>query len=1335
MKRITALCLVMFIICGILPVSAAEKESDKAFKNTVYSNNFTEYPFESHLGGINTNYPLEEDNLKVYYNEAHGNVLKASMKKAGNDGHYVRIYGAESGSAFKDITKSRWEITADVLLDAVTRLDVSVWMGSAQAFFVPLRFNAGGKIECGYKGEDGAYKSYMSYKEGKWYQIKLYLDLYENTYSLAVNGKQLEADTPYSFPYDNFYAALYFALNGLSDEVTGGDNWLYIDNISVSNESVFGKSYKNDEAYGHTAFSDDFENGIKDALWEIPDKTGVVNAVDPSGKRGSSVRLSGTHPRLYSGYSTAGKKHILENYTTEEIGRIRIKADFRFDDLKENGENKALNLFAYDAYNNEISTLVSFNKNNPIYYPFGQTSGINLTSENNFKSGVWYSVTMYFDMEQGLGTFKVEDGEKELTMLEDFDLTKWSGYSGKETRIDSLRFEAGTSTEGAAYIDNVSYCVAAPEPKLEFESNTEGCAYYTYFPDLYGGKEATLIAAVSSGEKLVSVKTENIKPEKLKANELTNYGKYAAQMTDEDISAHHAVKCRLRFKAKPDETVCLYLWDGFTNCTPLIKATEKTVSVEYGENEAIPDYCFENAAEKWRNLLVGDENNNTENELVSQSVTSITNAAQSAWNRQKSYADDDTVLFLPITTTADMTQQYVFINNMAKAWGTKGSTLYKNSDLLSDIISALDYMYNNYYGKNEIEGNPWRNMSLYNWWDWLVGVPAQMTETLIIIKDEISQTEINRYLSPFEYIMEKDGAKHDAGSRVSNGLALAVLKSDTNALEKYMEDLAEVLKITPQTFGVNGIKADGTYIEHLMYLYNAGYGVSIVAERGITFYGIFKNTGLLPQTINTDVIELAVHEMFEPILYKGGLFSSFSGRRSSSEADGGRRILAVLLDTADLFDDAESKKIRSIIKRNVTEENINSLANTLTVNQATVLGNILKDNENTNTDYERAKIYYAGDAAVQQINGYAAALSMSSKRRANYESINGMNKNGWYQSDGALYVYTDAGQFDENWWAERNPYHMPGTTVDTQEREERSIYYTEGYLSNQDFAGGAELGKFAVAAMELEAFHNDNDKGMTDTGYGGSQPVHSSTLTAKKSWFFFDDEIVCLGSDINANDGFTVETVIDNRMLSGNETIYAGGESLNGASFETIKNASGWAHIEGFGGYWLPNGVNLHAKKTSETKSFLEFWISHGVNPQNASYCYAVLPNKTAEETSAYYQNPDVTVLANNENVQAVCDEKAGLSGMVFYSAGSCENVTVSEPMTLLLKREGNKLTVAIADPTQALNTATIRICGAYTANGAAAGIEAENGEDYTELTINFAESGGKTFTAELKVN
>lgn len=1332
MKRFICFFLTGILLCGLIPVGVSASENAESlhmgYSNVLYSNDFTDYPYENYLGGLVCNNPLTQDNLQVWCDAEHGYVLKASMKKRGNDGHFVRVYGGDnSTSIFTEQTGQKWEISADVLLDVQTRLDISLWMGRAQSFFVPLRFTADGRIECGYKNADDGYTKYMDYEAGEWYRIKLYLDLADNTYSLMVNDSLLETDTPYDFAYDFFYAALYLAMNGLTDEVTAGDNWLWIDDISVSVFDEFGYDYKDDEGYCHTAFSDDFENGIGDGMWQLPDPSGVTVVQDPSGTRGQVVRLSGNYPRLYSGYSAAGQKLITEHYTTDEIQRVRIQADFRFDDLKNGNANAALNMNAYDAYRDEISTLISFNKGNPVYYPFNQRSGLNLTKAGEWKSGTWYTVTLYLDMARGLGTAKVTDGTNELTLLEDFDLNGWSGYNGSATRIDALRIEAGTSTEGAGYVDNVSYAVMAPTVKLSGESDTGGCVSYSYYPDLFGGEAATLFAATYEGDKLTSLEAVNLKAQKQTADEVAEYSKYASSMTDEYIQAHHTDHASFRYHKTAGETVRFYLWGGTSGCIPLEAATDATGS--------IADAVFAEAAATWRTKLVGNEGSDSLSELAVLAVESIDADAETAWNKQKNNADNADVLFSAVTATADMTQQYAYLNQMAKAWGTNGSTLYQNSELLTDILGGLDWMYEHYYGQHEIDGNSWRNPALYNWWDWLVGVPTQLTEILLILSDTLSESQITHYLEPFDYFLATEGDKHDAGSRVTNALASAVLRHDSKALRKYMSDLTSVLQITPQTFGINGLKADGSYIEHLMYLYNAGYGVSIIAERGMTLYSIFKDTGLLPQTLDTDVIELAIHETFEPILYEGTLFSSFSGRRSSSEINGGEQILAVLLDIADSLDAEEQKAVRQLIRRNVNEEMQSTLAASLTVHQATVLSDILTDSTTENDEaYERAKVYYAGDAVVQQRKGYAAALSMSSERRANYESINGMNLNGWYQSDGALYVYTDGGQFDTKWWSGRNPYRMPGVTADVQEREEKSIYYTDAYLSNQDFVGGAELGDFAAAAMALESFHNETDSGIVDTGYGGAQPLHTSTLTAKKSWFFFDNEIVCLGSDINADDGFEVETTIDNRMLSGSETITIGGRTLPGSSYNSSLSAPGWAHIDGFGGYWLPGGETLNIKKTGSAGGFLELWLSHGKSPTAQSYCYAVLPTATADETKAYSQNPDVTVLANNATVQAVCDSAAGLTGIVFWQAAACDGVSAEAPMTVLLQKTGDTLCVAVSDLTHKLTSGTLHLDGRYALRTASERITADCGTNSTELTINFAQSGGATLTAELEI-
>lgn len=124
---------------------------------------------------------------------------------------------------------------------------------------------------------------------------------------------------------------------------------------------------------------------------------------------------------------------------------------------------------------------------------------------------------------------------------------------------------------------------------------------------------------------------------------------------------------------------------------------------------------------------------------------------------------------------------------------------------------------------------------------------------------------------------------------------------------------------------------------------------------------------------------------------------------------------------------------------------------------------------------------------------------MNSSRVARFESINNENLKGWYQGEGTLYLYNDdQTHYGADYFATIDPYRYPGTTVSKKKRADVSGTGTAG-LSTKDWAGstGAGLVCTASAVWRFEGYDN--------------------TMTAKKSWFMFDDEIVCLGADINAS--------------------------------------------------------------------------------------------------------------------------------------------------------------------------------------------------------------------------
>ncbi|CAM5235266.1 Polysaccharide lyase 8 family protein OS=Streptomyces tendae OX=1932 GN=GUR47_36700 PE=3 SV=1 [Streptomyces tendae] len=89
------------------------------------------------------------------------------------------------------------------------------------------------------------------------------------------------------------------------------------------------------------------------------------------------------------------------------------------------------------------------------------------------------------------------------------------------------------------------------------------------------------------------------------------------------------------------------------------------------------------------------------------------------------------------------------------------------------------------------------------------------------------------------------------------------------------------------------------------------------------------------------------------------------------------------------------------------------------------------------------------------------------------------------------------------------------------------------------WVGGTTDGEYAAVGQHLK----------------GSAP----TLQARKSCFFLDDAVVCLGAGITRADGVPVETVVDNRDP---------GEDRDRA----LTRGRHWAHLEGHGGWIVPQG-------------------------------------------------------------------------------------------------------------------------------------------------------------------
>lgn len=547
--------------------------------------------------------------------------------------------------------------------------------------------------------------------------------------------------------------------------------------------------------------------------------------------------------------------------------------------------------------------------------------------------------------------------------------------------------------------------------------------------------------------------------------------------------------------------------------------------------------------DKWRKYLVGDETKDLNNEWIKTALAQVDKNCEVSMSSMNK-GGDILALFgtVPCTESGNMTTQYAKLYYMAEAYGTYGSKYYKNEELKKDILYGIEWMYENLYGQDEIDGTGWRSIADYNWWDWMCGTPLHLTNTLLIMEDSLTPAQIEKYLSLYEHVrttMRMKATPDHAASRMNAGIASgALMESEermTSAVEDYNLMLLDVEK-------GNGVQEDGLYICHDYFAYTTEYGTATLLDRLSKVQAICSGTAFefaTPYKYNSCEW---MYETFAPIMFNGYMTSAQSGRaKDKDEEHFTRYAIGAMIDFIGAFGIDDDIKLKQLIKRNVTDQTSSTIRSGLSVDQIAKLSEILADTTIHDEPYLKNKIYYTGDSVMHQRDDFGFALQMSSTRIAAWESINANNMSGWYQSDGMLYTYvdTDPQSYGKAFWANGNPYHLPGTTVDTQKRVATSIKNSAEVLTQQDFVGAAGYGDlYATAAMQLESYHNDNENAVTSTAdHGGDAPYHKSTLMAKKAYFMFDDEVVALGSDINADDGFEVQTIIENRKLNKTEVI------------------------------------------------------------------------------------------------------------------------------------------------------------------------------------------------------
>lgn len=239
--------------------------------------------------------------------------------------------------------------------------------------------------------------------------------------------------------------------------------------------------------------------------------------------------------------------------------------------------------------------------------------------------------------------------------------------------------------------------------------------------------------------------------------------------------------------------------------------------------------------------------------------------------------------------------------------------------------------------------------------------------------------------------------------------------------------------------------------------------------------------------------------------------------------------------------------------------------------------------------------------------------------------------------------------------------------------------------TNMQWVGSTSLNNYGIAGMQ---FYNWSD-----------------TLSAYKSWFMFDNEVVMLGSNIKDQSNRNNITTIENRkrladtklFIDGTEQAtlpYQGAPTTFSIRNKTLAN-SDLSYVmltpktisisqNDVDGNWSDIGNS----KGDVSDSYIQATLTQ---VDQADYQYALLPNQNNDAVQTYAQHPDVTVLRQDEQAHAVQENTLNIIAANNWKnspVNITDTITLNSMMGFMIKEESsNTFTVAVSEPIQTIDS------------------------------------------------
>lgn len=587
------------------------------------------------------------------------------------------------------------------------------------------------------------------------------------------------------------------------------------------------------------------------------------------------------------------------------------------------------------------------------------------------------------------------------------------------------------------------------------------------------------------------------------------------------------------------------------------------------------------------------------------------------------------------------------LSDFVYAYTNEKNKYYQNEDLYQKIVKGLEYWYD-----VDSESD--------NWWHNQISEPQKLG--VLLIQMRIGKKQIPQELETkiLKRIQETGGdpAKWTGANRTDIALHWiyrSCLTQNEADLKTAIDNVFNPVVYTTE----EGFQHDNSYFQHGEQLYIGGYGDEIL--KGVTQVASYAlGTQYQLDKEKVELLSKFMRETYYRAVRGQNMSFDVVGRSVSRPGLLNKRTTATYAKRMIDIDPTHADEYKAIIARL---------------------------NRKQPADYQVTAShthYFRGDYSLHVRPQYNFDVRLASTRTKKCEYGNKENLKTYFMSDGCTNI-TQTGDEYFNIFPVWNWCHIPGTTAPQLEKVPMDPK-AWGVLGTSTYAGGV----------------SDSIYGATAYAYMDTNPEVNTG--AKKSWYFFDNEVVCLGAGIQSTSTYPVHTTVNQCFLKGGILVDKGDKEETLANGSHTLQAPQWVLHDKIG-YFFPQkeevfltaqtqsgrwyDINTSKSKKEEKMDVFTLGINHGVGPKDGSYAYIVVPGKTsAQEMKAYQKKNAIEILSNNPKIQAVRNTKLNVWMVTFFEAGTFKHkelsVTVDKPCVLMVKDINAKsANLHIADPGQ----------------------------------------------------